>query len=168
MEEVKQQNTYLAFFQRHKYHLFIGFALLIVIAVAIAMISIILDRSTKQPEPTPTVSPIPSQTLPTSIQQQSQTVTISPPETNIIQTQTKPQLDTIITIPYTITGTKTYGQEWAMLQVSSSGTDPAMVVAHKVNGDWKVVLGPGTYFDAESLQAVGAPTDLANDINKPF
>jgi hypothetical protein len=82
-----------------------------------------------------------------------------------IKTQTKSQLDNLIEVEYSISRVKVYEEIWALIQVTNPDTDPANVLVKKEGGSWKVLLGPGTYFDNEELDKVGAPSDIYDDIN---
>ena len=52
-----------------------------------------------------------------------------------------------------------------MVEIISPSTDPANVVLKKENGEWKVVMGPGTHFDAQDLTGIGVPQNLIKDSN---
>ncbi|MGI8420167.1 MAG: hypothetical protein ACR2LN_06030 [Candidatus Levyibacteriota bacterium] len=114
-------------------------------------------KTKSQPTTPPQATPeVPSQSLSPQEQQQEQTD---------IKSQTQSQLDQKINIPYTIAKVKAYGQNWGIVEITNPSTDPANIIVKKVNGTWQVVLGPGTHFDEQQLQSVGAPPSLINDAN---
>lgn len=51
-----------------------------------------------------------------------------------IKTQAKPQIDKVVAVSYTIDKVKTYGDIWAMIEITSPSTDPANVVLKNENG----------------------------------
>jgi hypothetical protein len=136
-----------------------------VIFVLIGAIPFFLNRIQTKPQaiaPTPTTaaivltpSPVPGELL-------------TEQEKTAIVEQIKPDLKKQVAVDYTVPKAKGYGDNWAILQIVNPSTDPALVVVEKVNGVWTIKLGPGTYFDDESLQASGAPQNLINEINNPL
>lgn len=91
--------------------------------------------------------------------------TPEPTQAALIENQTQPQISPNIAVPYTVAKINQYGSDWAIMEITNPDTDPANVVVKKENGIWKVILGPGTHFDIQDLQKVGAPQELINDAN---
>jgi hypothetical protein len=157
-----QKNTFLTYFQKNKYMFFFGGVALLLLCI-IFVIAIVANTNIKKPTIKPANKPTPSTT--TSIVPTSQAGSFTREQTDI-ETQTKPQLDQKITVPYTISVVKPYGDSWAMIEVTNPDTDPANVVVEKKDGTWQVMLGPGTNFDESQLQAIGAPPDLIQQANQ--
>lgn len=153
------------YFKQNKQTVFFvgGAIVLLLIIFSLVMISSKNKvNTTAVPKVTPSVTNEPSQktALPTPSQN-----SISPQKRQAIVSQTKPQLDKVITIDYTIPTIRAYGDTWAIMVVNNPTTDPANVVVEKINGTWRVMLGPGTHFDEQSLRAIGAPQSLIDEAN---
>jgi hypothetical protein len=144
----------------------------ILLIVIIVMFSVILsDSSSKKKVTTISPSPVPSRVqnvFPTVVQDNAIKVTASPSQASIIYSQVKPALDQKIPIPYSVKKTTSYGEDWAIIEVTIPTTDPANVIVKKENGVWKIKLGPGTSFDPQDLQAIGAPDTLKIGANTDF
>lgn len=137
-----------------------GILLIIMIALATTLLSTDNTNNTVTVQQTTSPSVAPIVATPTQ-----QAVGTTTQIENEITNQTKPQLDKLIEINYEVTKIKTFeGNSWAILEVSNPTTDPARVIAKKENGVWKVILGPGTYFDESDLRAIGAPPSLYNEL----
>jgi hypothetical protein len=143
----------------------IGVFLLLLIIITIAASS---KSSKQQQQQKPNVSAITPTKVPTPTTNPLPTQNFSP-EVSQLKTQAKPQIDTKVNnIPYTIAFVKLYSSTWAIVEITNPTTDPANVVLKKVNNYWNVVLGPGTYFDGDTLNTLGAPEQLVNDANTVF
>lgn len=152
----------------------VGFVILFtVIILSLASLFTVSDSTTTPVDVTPTpanevVIPTDVELLPTDIypiESPTPTPTEST-EAQEIKTQIKPELDKTISTGYEISVMKIYQNGWAKLYVSSNETGKAAVVVKKVNGVWEVALGPGTYFDAEELKAIGATQEVIDDLTR--
>jgi hypothetical protein len=130
------------------------FILLIIVFLMVATLN------TAKPTAIPT--PIPTQIIESNTEVTPTTTTL---ENETIKTEAKPQIDKLVTVPYDIPKVKMYNEEWAIVEISNPSSDPANVVVKKENGVWKVMLGPGTYFDTDQLTAIGAPQSLIDEVN---
>ena len=144
----------------------------ILLLIIIVMFSVILsDSSSKKNVTKISPSPIPSRiqiVSPTAAQDNAIKVTTIPSQASVIYTQVKPSLDQKIPIPYSVKKTTSYGEGWAIIEVTIPTTDPANVIVKKENGVWTIKLGPGTSFDPQDLQAIGAPDTLKIGANTDF
>lgn len=150
----------------NKRFIFLSIAGIILLLIIFSIIFIASNKNssqTKQPSqteetfPASTISPKPSEQISNVENEEIK---------NTIKTQAKPQIDNIVQdIPYTISAVKTYGKTWSMIEITNPTTDPANIILENRDNAWTVVLGPGTHFDAEELQNIGAPQDLINDAN---
>ncbi|MFH1186643.1 MAG: hypothetical protein V1697_00555 [Candidatus Levyibacteriota bacterium] len=59
-------------------------------------------------------------------------------------------------------------EDWAIVTIEPKDhiTDAANLLLHKEENQWKIILGPGTFFDEESLIEVSAPIYLFDEINR--
>lgn len=135
----------------------------VIFLILISLVLLLANPSEKTPSSTtnPTITPINIPTLVPVSDSKSQ-------EVEVLKKQAAPQIDKLVGVPYTISKSKIYKSDWAVLKITSTTTDPANVVLKKEGGSWKVVLGPGTYFDDQDLQSVGAPEEISNVINGRF
>jgi hypothetical protein len=137
------------------------------VLVLLGITPLLLNSMHTQP---PVVTPTPT----TAVIILTPTLTLVPDsalteqEKAVITEQIKPDLKKLVTIDYTVSKVKAYGTDWAMLQIVNPTTDPAIVVVKKENDRWTIKLGPGTYFDEESLNEIEAPQSLIHDIDKPL
>ncbi len=143
---------------------------MIILVIILILILIIVSINLQKPNQTNTsnnqVTPVPTISIAPTIS--TNEVSGSPATTQIdpvMEQQIKPQIDQRVTIPYTISAEKTYSDTWAMVEITSQTTDPANVVLKKENGQWVVILGPGTHFSPDELTNVGAPQNLSNEAN---
>jgi hypothetical protein len=164
VEPTQITKSYLDFFKRNKQTFFFvgGAVILLLIIFSLVVIS---GKNKVNTIPVPRVTPAATNASVQKSITPTTSTTISPQERAIIVTQTKPQLDKLITIDYTIPTVKAYGESWAIMVVNNPNTDPAHIVVKKINGSWKVMMGPGTHFDAQALQAIGAPQGLIDEAN---
>jgi hypothetical protein len=159
------QNKYSEYFMKNKSMTLLfglGFVLIIII-ISIGFILASGGTSTVNKTTNIDLTPHPSSStiiVPTIASDNTQEETI--------KTDAKPQLDKLIEVDYIISKVKTYGDTWAMVEVNNPTTDPANVVLKKENGSWKVMMGPGTQFDAQELIDIGAPQSLINESNTSF
>lgn len=122
--------------------------------------------------PTPFEESIPTDTKPTEIvptdvglQELPTPTPNESKEATEIKTQAKPQIDKYAATAYDISRVKIYQNIWALIQISNPNSDPANALLKKENGSWKLILGPGTYFSPEQLEAIGAPQEIKTVIN---
>lgn len=166
----KIDNKYFAFIKRNRYTIF-AFTMLLILLSIIGSLLVLSSKNTsdqnKQISPTyiPTQVPKPTQ-QPTMILPTIQpTAFLTLQEKALIETQTRPQINKLVAVNYSVSAIKSYGEEWAIMQISSPETDQAHVVIKKENGLWNIKLGPGTFLDESSLQAIGAPRSLIDEAN---
>ena len=151
---IKQNKRLVLFFV-------VGVVLLIIIFIATNPF-LTGNSKIKEETPIPTRSEIPT----TTDKQPSVTPITSAVEKETIKTAAKPQIDTLVGgASYTMSQIKIYTAEWAIVEITNPNTDPANVVLKKTNGEWKVVMGPGTHFDNSKLLQIGAPQNLINEAN---
>lgn len=154
----------LAYVKNSKY---LVLTLLFFVILLIIIFSIIIVPSTNQTGDSPAkITPTQSMNRPTI-------TIVSPTQSQLTNTQllqqirneTQPQLDRLITVPYTVSKIKTYGDDWAIVQVTNPTTDPANSIIKKENNNWVVIMGPGTFFEAAELRPLGVPQSLIDEIN---
>lgn len=133
----------------------------LVVVVFVFTVSLLFFRKPSTPPGTETPSSTP-QVQPTTSYTEPQTQTQIQTQ---IKTEIKPEIDKRVDIDYQISKVKTYGDEWAIVEIASPVTDNARVVVKKENSQWVVMTGPGTYFDEEELIEINAPQSLINEIN---
>lgn len=134
--------------------------------ILLSIIITIINQNTQQQQTTQTISPTIS--TPTNViasPEITQPTISQSTEATVIKEEIKPQLDQVIPVSYDITKVKQYDDTWGLIQVYNPETDPANAVVKQENGTWNVVLGPGTSFEPEELQSIGAPQQLINEVN---
>lgn len=163
----QQKNKFLELIQGNEKIVFLAGGMILLLGIIV--IAIISMNNAAQPVQPNGVSPTEThinptrRPIPTALPEP--TIIFAPQERVTIITQTKTELDALISVPYTVTQAKGYGEEWAIIEVSNPTTDPANVVIKKENGSWNVKLGPGTSFEEEQLQSIGAPQSLIDEVN---
>ena len=155
LRENLKQNPKMAFY-------IVGIVVLFIIIVLIVVMNTSAPRQTISQAPKTHITNTPTG-FPTGMIEPTKAA-ISQARTDIIS-QTQAQLQQSIQIQYTVPHIKEYGDNWAIMEVANPTTDTAHVIVEKVNGTWKVMLGPGTYFTADQLQAIGAPQNLTLEVN---
>ena len=125
-------------------------------------------------------NPIPSPQVPTqSIMPTSETSTTPPIEKNnsptlvtnssqiaTIASQIKPQIAPYVGVSsYNVDKIKIYGNGWAIMRISNPSTDQANVIIEYINGRWKAIAGPTTYFPVSRLQSLHVPQVVIDDAN---
>lgn len=145
-----KENKLLVFF-------FVGVFLLLLIIIISIIINVTFNPKGNQTTiPTPTL--VQNNTRPSTNQTET-----------VIKEEVQTQLTKTISVPYTISKVKTYDENsWALIKVNNKDAGNAVVVVKNENNTWKVVSGPGTYFDPEELQQLGAPQSIINEINGSF
>lgn len=165
--EVTTSNTNLSsYFIKNK------MAIVFLVIVLIIVLVIVAFNVKRPAENTNTIAletPIPTTNqIPSNSAASHSEISTSPATTQIdpvMQQQIKPQIDQRVSVPYAIAAEKTYTDTWAMVQISNPTTDPANIILKKINGQWTVVLGPGTHFSQDELTGIGAPQSLINEAN---
>jgi hypothetical protein len=143
------------------FFLLIGTTLLLII---IAIILIITKQKSSHSSIKETITPTginKTTTTPTEIQPTIDKIT----QQKIIKDETQQQLTSLVSVPYTISKLKQYDETWVLLQITNPETDPANIVVKKENGSWKIIQGPGTFFNVDVLKQLGAPEELLNNVN---
>lgn len=92
-------------------------------------------------------------------------IEISSEEKLILEKQIAPELEKRTAVEYGISKIKAYENSWAIIQIVNPSTDPANIILRKENGQWRVIFGPGTYFDEQELKDFGAPQNVIDDVN---
>ena len=162
----KLQNA-LAYIKTNKYNLFFVGAIAILIIIIIAMITVTISFNKNKPSkgnsPTQTVSQSPG-AISGSPDQQVPITTANPTQAAIIENQTQPQITPNVAVPYTVSEIKKFGNEWAVMNITNADVGNGLVIVKLINGAWKVVLGPGSYFPQDQLQSIGAPQTLIDNL----
>ncbi|HVA96116.1 MAG TPA: hypothetical protein VND99_00525 [Candidatus Acidoferrales bacterium] len=172
-----QLNKYIEYIKNNKYNAYFIGAITILLILIISMITIIASsNSSKKTSTVPSISPAqgisqyPSTDFVSpSISQISPSdssipiTTPNPTEAAVIENQTKQQIAPNVAVPYTVSGITKYGDNWANMSITNQDVGSAGVIVKKVNGEWKVVMGPGSFFSADQLQSIGAPQALINN-----
>jgi hypothetical protein len=181
-EHPNQQNKYLEYLVRNKYNVYFIGAITILFILIISMITIIaLSKTAKKSSTVPNQSPI----QPSPSQEVSQTpsttfvshspspssipiTTPNPTEAAVIEDQTKQQILSNSNVPYTVTNTTLYGDNWGTMAITSQSIGGEGVIIQKVNGKWNVVEGPGTFFPPALLESINAPQALIDSFYPPI
>lgn len=149
LDTLLKNKSYILFFSIS------GLALLIIIIWTILLFTGNNNSSNQQITPTPTI------TANTTVQ--------NPVEIQAIKSQTKKQIDPLVNnIGYTTSKVKMYPDNWSLIKIETPDGNSAIVIAKKENNTWKVVMGPGSYFDKEDLDRIGAPQSIIDEINDSF
>jgi hypothetical protein len=172
MEEKTQDklSKYIEYIKNNKYNVYSIGAIAILFIIIISMITIILSGNlAKKKSSTPSQNSTQSNSnSPSSIVSNSPSfpplsiITPEPTEAALIENQTQPQISPKVVAPYTVSEITKYGDNWATMNITNPDVGGGAVIVQKVNGTWTVVLGPGSFFSADSLQSIGAPQQLIN------
>lgn len=175
MEEVKNTfNKYIEYIKANRNNFYIIGAIVLLFLLSSGLIALIAGRS-KTPSTNPsTVNTNPSQSAsqlsPSTTNPQptldGPIVTPAPTEAAMIENQTQPQITPNVAVPYTVANITKYGNTWATMQITNPDVGNGGLILQKVNGIWKVVLGPGSYFTPDQLQSLGAPQELIDSFNQ--
>lgn len=176
--DVEQQESTFGKFMKQKRLVFLVIG--IVVVLLLVFFSLISSSSRKQPINNPNL------VIPTKVEESgtrssssstnsasattpslNATITTAPDTQQVVEvkTEAKPQIDQRVTSQYTMSKVKTYGSDWALLEITNSTAGPANIVLKNESGKWTVVMGPGTHFDRADLMNIGAPQNLINDAN---
>lgn len=169
-EQIKQPNKYIEYIKTHKYNVYFVVAIVFIIILIISMLVLIINPSTNknissspQGGNSPPITPSSKIITPTII-----ITTPNPTEAAMIGSQTQPQITPNVAVPYTVSEITKYGDNWATMTITNPDVGNGIVILRKVNGDWKVIMGPGSYFSPDKLQSIGAPEQLINQFtNSP-
>jgi hypothetical protein len=171
-DQPKQPNKYIEYIKNNKYNVYFIVAIAILLVLIISMIAITVNSTKKGSSitqaPTPTQASISSSPSSNSISPSISNITITTPnptEAAVIDNQTQPQITPNVGAPYTVSAIKQYGENWALMKITNPDVGAGYVIVKKVNGVWKVMLGPGTSFSQQELQNIGAPSEILNDAN---
>lgn len=168
----KQPNKYLMYIKANKYNVYFTAAISILLFMIIVMIAITVNHknttqtnsitNTNQPQ---TISPTLVYTNKTPSPTTIQITTPDPTQAAIINSQTQPQITPAIAVPYTVSAIRQYGESWVLMKITNPDVGVAYVIVENINGMWNLKLGPGTHFDSQDLQNIGAPQEILNDAN---
>jgi len=180
-EQIEQPNKYIAYIKNHKYNVYFIGAITILFILIISMVTIIVSsNATKKTSPTPStfptqapidqgISQTPSNSaISPSISPSLSAISITTPNPTlaaVIDNQTQPQITPNVAAPYTVSKINEYGSDWALMKITNPDIGSGYVIIKKVNGTWTVMLGPGTSFDQQDIQNIGAPQEILNDAN---
>jgi hypothetical protein len=176
-ENITQQSKLKIFLNslmgNKKYLLFFlstGIVLIIIIVWMLILITTNRVGSPSQSTQTTVATPTTPTTPQLTISPTTTSGTIpSSAETTSIKNLTKPQIENLTNnASYDVSKIETYTSNWAIIKITSNDGNDAVVVVKKENNIWKVMLGPGTFFDDQDLINVGAPQDLINEVNSTF
>ena len=170
MEDTQQRqlNNYLTWIKNNKYSVYsiIGIAILFFLIIAMFIFTLNVTKKNSSPisktTPQVNVSSVPSAVSTSPSVSIITIITPEPTQAAIIETQTQPQITPNVAVPYTVSDITQYGDNWATMNITNPGVGSAKVIIQKVNGTWKVVLGPGSFFSPNQLQSSGAPEELIN------
>lgn len=161
-------NNYIAFIKTHKYNFFFAGAIAILLFLIISMAVIISSNkgtTTNVSTPTQNNSQNHSSTQNDSTSSKPlPIITPNPVQATTIENETLPQISPAVAVPYGISDITLYGDSWATMKITNSDVGGGAVIAQKVNGAWKVVMGPGSFFPSDDLQSIGAPQELIDHI----
>ncbi|MGH7203958.1 MAG: hypothetical protein ACREHC_05940 [Candidatus Levyibacteriota bacterium] len=166
MENQEQTNRYKELFNKYKFNIFFFGAVAILLFIVFSIVFISSNnKATKATITVPTPLPKPTYqqvvVSPTAIPN----VTFSPQQQTLLENQTVPQIQQKTPANFSVTKVHPYTQDWAIMEISAPDADTAHVIVKRVNETWTIVLGPGTYFDPQQLQSVGAPQTLIDQVN---
>ena len=174
-EQLKQPNKYIEYIRTNKYNMYFVAAIIVLLVLIVSIVTIIaMSYSTKKapiaPTNTPTqeASPVPLLSPTTSVLPSTSSAYITTPDPSqaaAMENQVQPQISANVGAPYTVSAIKQYGENWAIMKITNPDVGSANVIVKRVNGTWTVMLGPGTHFDQQDLQNIGAPSEILNDAN---
>jgi hypothetical protein len=169
-EQLNQPNKYLTYLKNNKYNLYFVIALFILFSMIIAMIALTINHKNTSSSNTPVnanptqadsqLSPSSSYVAPTI---NGPIITPDPTQEAVIENQTQPQITPAV--PFTYTHVVEFGNNWATAALKNPDIIGGPIIMKKINGSWKIVAGPGTYFPAQLLQSIGAPQELIDSFN---
>ena len=170
MEENQYIQKVIAFIKNNKYNVYFISAIAAIVFLIIIVGSLMFNYSSKknQPNNISTVSQIPSQnTVSQTISPTVIVMTPNPTQAAVIENQTQEQIAPQVSVPYTVSNIINYGDNWAIIGITNPSAGGAVAIAKKVDGSWKIVLGPGSFFSTQQLQSLGAPQELINSFMPP-
>jgi len=175
----KQPNKYIEYIRNNKYNVYFTAAIAALLILIISMIIIVTSTSSNKNTSSNTVK-TPTSSIQQSNSQNPQSInTVSPSITTVsittpnptesatIDTQTQPQISPNVAVTYTVSNITKYGNDWGIMTINNPTTGNGTVIIKNVNGSWKVVAGPGTYFPQQQLISIGAPQQLINHFTNP-
>lgn len=165
LEQLKQPNKYIEYIKNNKYNLYFVIAIVILLFMIIVMIVVTINHKNTSPI---NKNSSPNQSSPTlSNETPSSTAvpitTPNPTEAAVIENQIQPQITPAAS--YTYSNIKKFGDNWATMIVSSPSVEDGGLIVQKIDGSWKIVEGPGTFFPPALLQSIDAPQELIDSFN---
>lgn len=171
-------SKYLTFVKNNKYSLFFIGAIAILLLISAAMLVIIFARpnnSNKQQASTFSPTSSPSQAVSQEVQpstvnispssQATETIiTPDPTQAATIENQTQPQI-TPGDVHFTYSNIELIGNNWARAVLTNPNVQGGAIIMEKVNNQWKIVAGPGSFFPQQYLQSLGIPQQVINSLN---
>lgn len=149
LDTILKNKSYILYFS------ITGLTLLIIIIWTISLFIGNINSSNQQIAPTPTIT--------------TNEIVQNPIEIQAIKSQTKKQIDPLVNnTEYTTSKVKMYPDNWSLIKIKTPDGNSAIVIAKKENNTWKVVMGPGSYFDKDDLDKIGAPQSIKDEINDSF
>jgi len=171
LEQPKQQNKYIEYIKNNKYTLYFTAAIAGLLILIIIMI-IIITSSSSNKKSLSNITPIQqtpisnSSQIPSSINNVSPTentisvTTPNPTEAAAIESQTQPQITPAASYDYS--DIKEFGDNWATADITNQQVGGGAIILQKINGSWKVIAGPGTFFPPSYLQSLNLPQAVIN------
>ncbi|HSX08824.1 MAG TPA: hypothetical protein VLF93_01600 [Candidatus Saccharimonadales bacterium] len=165
--QLPQPNKYIEFFKNNKRNLYIIGAICLIFILSFGMIFLTINLKSSSPTNTTSSNNQTSNpTISTSIspsQISVQITTPNPTEAATIQNQVQPQVTPAVA--YTYSEFKKFGDNWATVVVTNPDITGGGIIMKKVNGTWKIIEGPGSFFPPDLLQSIGAPQQLIDSFN---
>ena len=56
------------------------------------------------------------------------------------------------------------GTNWATADLNNPNVQAGAIIMEKVNGVWKVIAGPGTFFPPDYVQSLGIPQSVIDSL----
>lgn len=169
MEEDKPKliSKYLTYIKNNKYNMYFIIAIAILIFMIVAIISITFNHSSKNSSLTSISTKTPSSTETTISSTPPSTTesitTPNPTQATVIESQIQPQITQTVTVPYTVSAITEYNKNWGVMSLNNPNSNIGGVIIKNINGTWKVVAGPGSFFPIQQLQSLGAPQSMINN-----
>lgn len=172
MDALKQKiKSIIEYIKTNRYSVYFLGAIALLIILIIALITAIFGVN-KNKTSTSKLSPAPS-SQEVSVSpggngsgsgQNVPILTPNPTQTTTIENQTQAQILQKSAVPYTVSNITLYGDNWGVMNITNPDVGGAGVIIKKVDGNWTVVMGPGSLFPTEMLQSIGAPQTMIDTL----
>lgn len=164
-------NKIVIFLKTNKYNAFFIVAIVLLLFMLVGMIAFIASPTNKsknnntQNNNNKTTNTSAQETVPTP--ENLSITTPNPTEAANIENQVQPQITPLVAVPYTVTSITKYGNTWGSMTLDNPNANIGAVIIKNINGKWKIVAGPGTYFPQKLLQSEGIPTQVLGGYSAP-